>query len=110
MTLRNLICSITSILRTTVILSVVSMASASSAFGEEIFLSPENENSGSDIEIVLGEQKTIYEYRTNGVLIAIKVVPKKGIPYYMVPADGSPHYESLDHAKALYPRWVLFEW
>ena len=110
MTLQNLIFSITSTLRTIALILVVSSASASTAFGEEIFLSPENENSGSDIEIVLGEQKTIYEYRTNGVLIAIKVVPKIGIPYYMVPADGSPHYESLDHAEALYPRWVLFEW
>jgi len=78
--------------------------------GEEIFLSPESESTGPDIEIVIGEEKTIYEYRANGVLIAIKVVPKTGRPYYMVPADGSPHFESLDHAKTLYPQWVLFEW
>jgi len=82
----------------------------SMATAEEIYLSTETESAGPDIEIVIGEDKTIYEYRTNGVLIAIKVVPKTGRPYYMVPADGSPHFESLDHAKALYPQWVLFEW
>ena len=95
----------------TFILFVVTLSLGSvSASAEEIFLSPETRDAGPDIEIVIGEEKTIYEYRANGVLIAIKVVPKTGRPYYMVPADGSPHFESLDHAKALYPQWVLFEW
>lgn len=62
------------------------------------------------IEIVEGEDRTIYEYRQNGVLTMIKVVPEKGRPYYMVPADGSPHYEGLDHKRSLYPQWVIVEW
>jgi hypothetical protein len=109
MTLKNLIYPTANDLRAIVLLLTISFAGAT-ATAEEIFLEPDTESSSSDIEIVIGERKTIYEYRTNGVLIAIKVVPKIGPPYYMVPADGSPHYESLDHAKALYPRWVLFEW
>lgn len=68
------------------------------------------EDTRDDIEIVEGEDRTIYEYRTNGVLMMIKVVPKKGRPYYMVPADGSPHYEGIDKAETLYPRWVILEW
>lgn len=63
-----------------------------------------------DIEIVEGEDRTIYEYRTNGVLMIIKVVPEVGRPYYMVPADGSPHYKSLDYSRKLYPQWVIIEW
>ena len=63
-----------------------------------------------DIEIVEGEERTVYEYRHNGVLMMIKVVPTVGKTYYMVPADGSAHYESLDHKKKLYPQWVLYEW
>ncbi|MFT4711836.1 MAG: hypothetical protein ACJAVI_004121 [Candidatus Azotimanducaceae bacterium] len=110
MILNNLIYSSANRLKAIVLLLTILMAGATKATAEEIFLEPDTGNSGSDIEIVIGERKTIYEYRTNGVLIAIKVVPKIGPPYYMVPADGSPHYESLDHAKALYPRWVLFEW
>lgn len=62
------------------------------------------------IEIVEGENRTIYEYRQNGVLTMIKVVPENGRAYYMVPADGSAHYESLDHKKNLYPQWVIVEW
>lgn len=62
-----------------------------------------------DIEIVQGEDKTIYEYRQNGVLMMIKVVPKKGRAYYMVPAGGA-HFEDLDHEKSLYPQWTIVEW
>ncbi|MCB1691325.1 MAG: DUF2782 domain-containing protein [Pseudomonadales bacterium] len=73
-------------------------------------ITPPDESSAQDIEIVAGEDRTVFEYRTNGVLMMIKVVPKVGKPYYMVPADGSPHYESLDHFKKLYPEWVLLQW
>ena len=62
------------------------------------------------IEIIEGEDRTIYEYRQNGVLTMIKVVPDNGRAYYMVPADGSAHYEGLDHKKNLYPQWVIVEW
>ena len=56
------------------------------------------------ITIVEGED------RQNGVLTMIKVVPEKGRPYYMVPADNSAHYESLDYKRKLYPQWVILEW
>ena len=62
-----------------------------------------------NIEIIEGEDRIIYEYRNNGVLLMIKIVPKVGRPYYMVPADGSAHYQSLDHKKKLYPQWVILE-
>ena len=62
-----------------------------------------------DIQIIEGEDRVIYEYRQNGVLTMIKVVPKRGRPYYMVPADGAPHYESLDHKRQLYPQWIIIE-
>jgi hypothetical protein len=67
-------------------------------------------NPSEDIQIIQGEDRTIYEYRSNGRLLMIKVVPKKGRPYYMVPADGSPHYQSLETHKKLYPKWVIIEW
>lgn len=63
-----------------------------------------------DIEIIEGEDRIVYEYRNNGVLMMIKVVPRVGRPYYMVPADGSAHYQNLDHKKKLYPQWVILEW
>ena len=73
------------------------------------YLSP-NTDDDEEIEIIVGEDRVIYEYRQNGVLTMIKVVPRKGRPYYMVPADGAPHYESLDHKRKLYPQWVIMEW
>ena len=76
----------------------------------EAYIPSKEEIAQSDVEIVAGEDKTIYEYRVNGYLLMIKIVPKRGKPYYMVPGDGSPHYEGLDHANKLYPQWVIFEW
>ena len=73
-------------------------------------LASEEDEYGDPIEIIEGEDRTIYEYRQNGILTMIKIVPKKGRPYYMVPADGAPHYESLDHKRRLYPQWVIIEW
>jgi len=68
--------------------------------------------SRDDIQIIEGKDKTIYEYRNNGILLMIKVVPKnkKRKPYYMVPGDGSAHYKSLEFHKKLYPQWVIKEW
>lgn len=63
-----------------------------------------------NIEIVSGEQRTIYEYRQNGHLVAIKVVPKKGPPYYMVPAVDAGLPRDLENAHDLYPQWVIVEW
>ncbi len=89
-----------------VLLLLVAMGSSA----EQTTIAPPDESGADDIQIVVGEDRTIFEYRTNGVLMMIKIVPKVGRPYYMVPADGSAHYESLDHKKKLYPRWVILEW
>ncbi|MDA0977430.1 MAG: DUF2782 domain-containing protein [Proteobacteria bacterium] len=86
------------------------LAFAFSVSAEELAL-PEDNYDEDQIEIVEGEQRVIYEYRQNGILTMIKIVPKNGgRPYYMVPADGAPHYESLDHKRKLYPQWVIKEW
>ena len=62
------------------------------------------------IEIIEGENQVIYEYRQNGVLTMIKIIPKYGTPYYMVPLAGAQNVEGLDHQKKLYPQWVIKEW
>lgn len=85
--------------------------------------------------VIKSTNYTTYEYVTNGVLMHIKVIPednRRGLaagllgrdagikivddrggtfarPYYMSPADGSPHYADLKHQKRLYPRWVITE-
>jgi len=62
------------------------------------------------ISIVEDKERTIYEYRHNGLLIMIKVQYKNRRPYYMVPADGAAHYSDLSSKKHLYPQWVILEW
>ena len=62
------------------------------------------------VEIVSGQDRTVYEYHQNGRLVAIKVVPKKGRPYYMVPGDASGLPTDLESARHLYPQWVIIEW
>ena len=83
------------------------MVSATAA--EPVYIPSREELAEGDVKIVAGEDRTVYEYRVNGRLLAIKIVPETGATYYMVPADGEAHFESLDHKKKLYPQWVLVE-
>ena len=52
----------------------------------------------------------IFEFRQNGILMMIKVIPKSGRPYYLVPATGQAHFTDLTDQKHLYPQWTLIEW
>ena len=78
---------------------------------------PEPVKSGEVLEpevtIVRRERSTVYEYRVNGQLRAIKVVPDRGRPYFLVDADGDGRLETTRSALApdfLVPAWVLFSW
>jgi len=53
--------------------------------------------------------ETFYEYRVNGVLKEIKVTPKVGPTYYLIPSDGSGFIRE-DQSQLLVPSWVLFKW
>ncbi|WP_286240565.1 DUF2782 domain-containing protein [Neptuniibacter halophilus] len=54
--------------------------------------------------------KTYYEYRINGELREIKVVPKNGPEYYLVPAPGEGEFIRAEESQMLIPKWVLFRW
>ena len=62
-----------------------------------------------EIRIEQDEEASYYEHRVNGVLKEIKVVPKVGPPYYLVPADGGGWIKE-ERSQVLVPKWVLFEW
>jgi hypothetical protein len=66
--------------------------------------------SPNDPEIVIhhGQDKTVYEYRVNGVLKEIKIVPKHGKEYYLVPSEGG--WIKENESKLLIPSWVIFSW
>ena len=64
---------------------------------------------GRDVTIIEGRERTVYEYRQNGVLRAIRVVPDVGRPYFLVPADPTRGYGNLEQADMLVPKWTLLE-
>ncbi|MHC5347254.1 DUF2782 domain-containing protein [Pseudomonas sp. A46] len=63
-----------------------------------------------DVTIRQEGDKTIQEYRVNGFLYAIKVVPKNGKPYFLVRADGESNFVRSDNPDMLIPAWEIFSW
>ena len=64
---------------------------------------------GPDVTIIAEEERNIFEYRQNGVLRMIRVVPNWGKPYYLVPRDQTQGYDDLERAETLLPSWVIVE-
>ncbi len=64
---------------------------------------------GPDVTIIEGEERTIYEYRQNGNLRMVKIVPNWGKPYYLYPRDGTTGFGDLEKADMLLPTWVIIE-
>ncbi|MTI14945.1 DUF2782 domain-containing protein [Sansalvadorimonas verongulae] len=65
---------------------------------------------GTDIVIRPGKERTIHEYRVNGVLYSIKVIPKVGKPYYLVAVDRNGNFRRANRPQMLIPSWRIFEW
>lgn len=70
----------------------------------------ETETREPQITIRHDGESTYYEYSINGQLKEIKVVPKVGKPYYLVPAQGSQEYIRVEESQLLIPKWVIFTW
>ncbi len=64
---------------------------------------------GPDVTIIAGEDRTIYEYRQNGNLRMVKIVPSWGKPYYLYPRDGTTGFGDLERADMLLPTWIIIE-
>jgi hypothetical protein len=64
---------------------------------------------GPDVTIIEGEDRVIYEYRQNGELRMIRIVPSIGKPYYLVPRDETQGFGDLEKADMLIPRWTIIE-
>ena len=70
---------------------------------------PEEELRGPDVTIIADEERTIYEYRQNGNLRMVKIVPDWGRPYYLYPRDQTAGFGDLEQADMLLPTWVIVE-
>lgn len=55
--------------------------------------------------------KTFYEYKLNGEIVEIKVVPKNGKPYYLVPGNNEhDNFVRREQSRLHAPSWILFRW
>ncbi|HAQ50961.1 MAG TPA: DUF2782 domain-containing protein [Gammaproteobacteria bacterium] len=66
-----------------------------------------------DIRIISQADRTVKEYRINGQLYMIKVIPEIGYPYLLIDTDGDGAFETTRSGigeDLLVPNWVLLEW
>ncbi len=65
-----------------------------------------------EITITHRGQVIVQEYRINGRLYMIRVIPPIGFPYYLVDtnADGVWDTRLNDLAPIAPPQWILFSW
>lgn len=66
-----------------------------------------------DITIIRRGKKTIQEYRINGDLYMVKIIPDVGPPYYLLDTDGDGNMDvrrsDLEDGIQV-PQWVIFSW
>ena len=105
---RPRIASLTRRLLALALLTGMGTGLAAAAAPERTAPTPE-ELRGPEVVIIAGEQRTIYEYRQNGHLRMVKIVPNWGKPYYLVPRDPTAAFGDLERADALLPTWVIVE-
>lgn len=73
----------------------------------------EREGIEPEVTIIRKADRTVEEYRISGELYMIKVTPSRGVPYYLVDADGDGSLETRRNEldpKILVPSWVIFRW
>ena len=78
---------------------------------------PDPLQSGQPIEpevtIIHRDDAVIEEYRLNGKMYMVKIIPAIGKPYYIIDRDGDGQMET--RMSEIYddfnvPQWVLFSW
>lgn len=65
-----------------------------------------------EVNIIHRDDRTVEEYRVNGQLRYIKVIPKQGKPYYFVDTDGDgvldQQFNNLENPPI--NQWILWSW
>ncbi len=66
-----------------------------------------------EISIIKRDDAEMHEYRLNGALYMIKVIPRIGAPYYLIDTTGDGNLNlrrsELDPAFVV-PSWMIFRW
>lgn len=88
---------------------MLGLAASAWALGAGALDSGDEALQGPDVTIIAEEERTIYEFRQNGELRMIRVVPSFGKPYFLVPRDPTQGFGDLERTDALVPSWVILE-
>jgi hypothetical protein len=102
------------VLLLTLLLSGVAVAAAPSDHPPELAPVPDGPPGAGDAESVTikpSSQGSVVEYRANGKLYMLKVIPKVGKPYYLIDQKGDGQFarqDSLDSGMRP-PMWVIKE-
>lgn len=59
-----------------------------------------------DITVRQDDNRTLKEYRVNGELYAIEIVPRQGASYFLYDDDGDGNFERRDATRVEVPDWV----
>ena len=74
---------------------------------------PAGEEMIPEVRIIKKRDARIEEYRLNGLLYMVKIVPAMGPPYYLIDSDGDGKLESrynrLDPG-IMVPQWMIHRW
>ena len=66
---------------------------------------------GETVTIRNDGDNTYYEFRINGEISEIKVVPKVGPAYYLIPSEQETNeFVRKDNPQMRVPKWVIFHW
>ena len=66
---------------------------------------------GETVTIRNDGDNTSYEFRINGEISEIKVVPKVGPAYYLIPSEQETNeFVRKDNPQMRVPKWVIFRW
>jgi len=74
---------------------------------------PVGEEMEPEVKIIKRDNASIEEYRMNGVLYMVKIVPSIGLPYYLIDGDGDGYLESRNNTLEpglMVPQWMIYRW
>jgi hypothetical protein len=64
------------------------------------------------VTIIRKDTETVEEIRVNGELRYVRVTPRGGVPYYLVPTGNGKNFTRMDSLGSglSVPMWLLFSW
>jgi len=66
-----------------------------------------------EVSIIKRDDAVVHEYRMNGELYMVRIIPVRGYPYYLIDSDGDgsldSRYREMDPGLVV-PSWMIYRW